>query len=82
MNNFSYLQIKQQLVIHNRDLLNAEFESGKQIKCIGLMMEVYDTDIQQPYPDAIWPESGMVYVGKNAQGAQQRVFYFSNANIA
>lgn len=74
--------IGQQLVIRNRDFLNADFESGKQTKCIGLMMEVYDADIQQRYPDAIWPESGMVYVGKNAQGAQQRVFYFTDANIA
>ena len=64
-------------------MANSEaFESGAQRKNIGLMMDVQDPAHQKKHIKAIWPESGMVYVGKTAQGAHQRVVYFSDAQIA
>lgn len=74
--------IGQQLIVHIRDHLNAAFIAGAQRKNIGLMMDVQDPIQQQKYNDAIWPLSGMVYVGKTPEGAHQRVVYFSDAHIA
>lgn len=79
---FQETNIGPQLIVHIRDYLNEAFVSGSQRKNIGLMMEVQDSAHQKKYNDAIWPESGMVYVGKTAQGAHQRVVYFSDAHIA
>jgi hypothetical protein len=79
---FQETNIAPQLIIHIRDYLNESFVSGSQRKNIGLILEVQDPVLQKKHNDAIWPESGMVYVGKNAQGAHQRVVYFSDAHIA
>jgi len=75
-------EIGQQLIVHIRDHLNEAFVAGAQRQNIGLMMEVQDPVLQQKHNDAIWPQSGMVFVGKTAQGAHQRVVYFNDAHIA
>lgn len=79
---FQDTEVGQHLIIHIRDLLNEAYVSGSQRKNIGLMMEIQDPIQQQKYNDAIWPTSGMVYVGKTEQGAHQRVVYFTDAHIA
>lgn len=75
-------EVGQELVLKIRDYFNEQFKSGLKPKNIGLMMEIIDKEQQKKYNDAIWEKSEMVYVGKTSAGAQQRVFYFTNARIA
>jgi len=72
----------QELVVKIRNYFNEQFKSGQQTKNIGLMMEVADKEQQLKYNDAIWEKSEMVFVGKTSAGAQQRVFYFTDARIS
>lgn len=72
----------QELVLKIRDYFNEQFKSGLNTQNIGLMLEIIDREQQQKYNDAVWEKSEMVYVGKTSAGAQQRVFYFTDARIA
>lgn len=48
----------------------------------GLYMEIENPIIQRYRNEAVWPSSGMVFVGCNARGDHCRVRYFPGAKIS
>ena len=78
---FNETDIAQQLLLHVRNLLESEYQHGKLENSKGLLLEISQEAIHKRYPEAIWPESEMVYIGKNPTGAHQRVYYFKDAKI-
>lgn len=65
-----------------RDELNARFVAGEQPQILGMVLEVQNAAINQHLTQAVWPRTGFVYIGRNAQGDYVRVAYFDGARIA
>ena len=70
------------LVLHTRDFFEAAFVKKELTKCIGMFVEVENEYLQKHRNQAVWPYSGFVYIGKNAKGYHQRVYYFKGALIS
>ena len=64
------------------DELNARFVAGEQPQILGMVLEVQNAAINQQFTQAVWPRTGFVYIGRNAQGDYVRVAYFDGARIA
>ena len=65
-----------------RDDLNARFVAGEQPQMLGMVLEVQNATLNQHLTQAVWPRTGFVYIGRNAQGDYVRVAYFDGARIA
>ncbi len=48
---------------------------------IGLCVLVDDRDLMRRHPEAVWPDSGLLYAGYTADGKQVRIGYFEGAVI-
>lgn len=64
------------------DELNTRFVAGEQPQILGMVLEVQNAAINQHFTQAVWPRTGFVYIGRNAQGDYVRVAYFAGARIA
>jgi hypothetical protein len=67
------------LWVQVRDALEADFVSGADTDCIGIVLEV-ESPVLQQIDRAVWT-TGPVFFGKNARGAHLRVYYFEGARI-
>ncbi len=56
---------------------NAPDHSGE----IGMLVRITQLKLQQAWPEAIWPQTGLVHAGFTEQGHQLRVRYYQDARI-
>jgi hypothetical protein len=69
------------------DLFNAHFKEleGRYLSDrsgpIGLCLPVSDLDLMRRRPEAVWPETALMYAGTPEDGAQLRIRYFDEAAI-
>lgn len=62
-------------------VLEQRFVSGQDRSAIGILFELENPDIQRAHPEAIWPTTGFVYIGRTPHGDPVRVRYFQGAMI-
>lgn len=60
----------------------SRFTSGADTSGRGLYMEIENPIIQRHRNEAVWPSSGMTFVGYNVRGDHCRVRYFPGAVIS
>lgn len=70
------------LLVMTRDFLESIHETDGPEKAIGLITVVENERIKQHRTEAVWPASGMVYIGNTKGGHPIRVYYFRGARIA
>ncbi|MFP4445449.1 MAG: hypothetical protein ACLFPD_04290 [Desulfosudaceae bacterium] len=70
------------LLKFTRDRLEKEFVSGKNTRCVGMMVVVTNDQLKKYRNQAVWPHTGFVYIGKNSRGDHVRVYYFKGARIS
>jgi len=58
-----------------------EFAAGRDTRGLGLYMEIENPYIKQHRNQALWPLSGLTFVGVNARGDHCRVAYFEGARL-
>lgn len=58
-----------------------QFASGQDTRGLGLYMEIENPVIKQHRNQALWPLSGLAFVGVNARGDHCRVSYFEGARV-
>jgi GNAT superfamily N-acetyltransferase len=54
---------------------------GEAPEAVGVFLQITAPELKER-KEAVWPTSGMVYLGKSAQGHHLRVAYFPGAHIA
>lgn len=57
------------------------YQEGMLSPAIGLFMEVENPILKKFRNEAVWPTTGFVYIGDNAKGDHQRVYYFGGVRI-
>jgi hypothetical protein len=62
-----------------RELLEERFTSGADRRGAGTAVEVESEVLQRDFRPAIWPQTGLAFIGKNASGWHVRVRYFPGA---
>lgn len=91
-NHFYYMRVfvadasrRSQLGIELLRKVQSYFESlyqqGMLSPAIGLLMEVENPLLKKARNEAVWPTTNFVYIGNNAKGDHQRVYYFDGARI-
>ena len=63
------------------DTLEQEFVASDGAGPIGICLLVTDRATIEAHPDAVWAETGMIYAGYTADGAQVRINYFEGARV-
>lgn len=69
------------LLVMTRDFLESIHEHDGSEKAIGVITIVENDRIKQHRTEAVWPASGMVYIGDTKNGNPIRVYYFKGARI-
>jgi hypothetical protein len=69
------------LLVSTRDFLESIHDQEKTDPAIGIITLVENKRIQENRNEAIWPASGMVYIGNSGEGHHIRVYYFKGARI-
>jgi hypothetical protein len=69
------------LLVLTRDYLESIHGLEKVNPAIGLITLVENQRMKEKRNEAIWPASGMVYIGNSKQGNHIRVYYFRGAHI-
>lgn len=64
------------------DYHESRFTSGADTSGRGLYMEIESPIIKRHRNEAVWPSSGMVFVGYNARGDHCRVRWFPGARLS
>ena len=71
------------LLVSTRDLLESVHEQDiGNGAAIGLITLVENERLKKYRNEAVWPASGMVYIGNSREGHPIRVYYFRGARIA
>lgn len=66
------------LVVQTRDFLESVAANAS---AIGIITLVENPRLKKYRNEAIWPASGMVYIGNSGEGHHIRVYYFKGARI-
>lgn len=69
------------LLVTTRDFLESACASESSPQPIGLITLVENNRLKEKRNEAIWPASGMVYIGNSRDGHHIRVYYFKGARI-
>lgn len=69
------------LLVSTRDFLESIHSGDNENPAIGIITLVENDRLKQKRNEAIWPASGMVYIGNSAEGHHIRVYYFKGARI-
>ena len=69
------------LLVSTRDFLESIHEQESANRAIGIITLVENQRIKEKRNEAIWPASGMVYIGNSGEGHPIRVYYFRGARI-
>lgn len=67
--------------VETRDFFNDRFVAGHNPEIIGMMVEAENEALKTKHTQAVWPYSGMVFIGYNQRGDHVRVYYFDGAHI-
>ncbi len=93
LNNFVYLYrtmidqghrrhgLAMEMFIKTRDFLEDRFVKGIEPETIGILVTVQNEDIGATFRHAIWPRTGLIFIGFNRKGHQVRIYYFKDAEI-
>jgi hypothetical protein len=68
------------IVLETRDFLESIHENDLPNKPIGMITLVENPELKKRN-HAVWPASGMVYIGTSKEGHHIRVYYFKGARI-
>ena len=49
---------------------------------VGVCVLVDDVELMRRHPEAVWPDTGFLFAGYQADGRQVRIRYFDGARIA
>ncbi len=69
------------LLVSTRDFLESVQSADDNERAIGLITLVENEALKEKRNEAIWPASGMVYIGNSNEGHHIRVYYFKGAHI-
>jgi hypothetical protein len=69
------------LFVSTRDFLESIHRDEPVDPAIGFMTLVENSRLKGKRNEAIWPASGMVYIGNSKDGHHIRVYYFKGAHI-
>jgi len=69
------------LLVLTRDYLELIHTRDTTDRAIGLITLVENQRIKENLNEAVWPASGMVYIGNSPEGHHIRVYYFKGARI-
>lgn len=69
------------LLVSTRDFLESIHHLDTTDQAIGLITLVENQRLKEHRNEAIWPASGMVYIGNSKEGSHIRVYYFKGARI-
>ena len=72
-----------QLVRKSYDALNARFQQGIDVDCVGLYLEIENPNLQRHRNELIWTDDGasVVFVGISPGGHHARIWYFDKAKL-
>jgi hypothetical protein len=70
------------LLVSTRDFLESVHGQDDTDQAIGLITLVENPSLKQHRNEAVWPASGMVYIGNSKEGHHIRVYYFKGARIS
>jgi hypothetical protein len=70
-----------QLIIRNRDLLEARFTSGEDTRGQGVLFDLENQGMQKHLNNAYWPPSDFTFIGENRRGHHRRIHYFAGARV-
>lgn len=73
--------LSSQLLISTRDFVESIHGDDTKDPAVGLLMIVQNEAVKKLRNEAIWPASGMVYIGNDKEGHHMRVYYFHGARI-
>ena len=76
-NNYRAPALDVKLFVKTRDFLEKEC-NGSPVK--GILAVVQNDDLKK-WNHAIWPDTGMMYIGDSPKGDPMRVYYFRGAKI-
>lgn len=63
-----------------RETLAREF-TGALDEPLGLCVLISDRALMDRYPEAVWPDTGLLFAGYTPEGVQVRICYFEGARI-
>lgn len=71
------------LMVKTRDHLEAihKIDVPPEGECVGLITIVENERLQKYRNEAVWPASGLVYIGDTPKGFPIRIYYFKGAKI-
>jgi hypothetical protein len=67
------------MAVAARDHLSERFRSGEDRSASGILFRVQSQILRRHVPQAVWPQTGFVFIGEDARGAQLRVHWFAGA---
>ena len=73
--------LSSRLLVSTRDFLESIHRDDGKDPAVGLLTIVQNEAVKKIRNEAIWPASGMVYIGNNAEGHHIRVYYFHGTRI-
>lgn len=71
-----------QLILRNRDLLEARFVGGEDTRAQGIVFELENEGMQMHLNNAFWPHSGFTFIGENPDRWHVRIHYFPGARVS
>lgn len=72
---------REAMLLHALQLLATSREAGERPESLGMLVLVPDPALQQAWPAAIWPKSGLMHAGYTADGVQLRVRYYEGVRL-
>lgn len=69
------------LLVSTRDFLESIHQQDTTDRAIGMITLVENPHLKEKRNEAIWPASGMVYIGNSKEGHHIRIYYFKGARI-
>lgn len=73
--------LSSKLLVSTRDFLESIHGVEETDRAIGIITMVENAMLKEHRNEAVWPASGMVYIGNSAEGHHIRVYYFKGARI-
>lgn len=62
-----------EMFCRTRDLLEKLMEEGTGNMPEGILVVVPDAAVERQHPEAVWPQTGLIYMGRTDQGRQLRI---------
>ena len=73
--------LSSKLLVSTRDFFESIHAGEETDRAIGIITMVENAQLKEHRNEAVWPASGMVYIGNSAEGHHIRVYYFKGARI-